>query len=617
MWTFLRLLALSALASFSAHCEAEAQVPTQRLHAIAIHGEPKYGPDFKRLDYVKPDAPKGGEVILGSPGQFRTYDTLNGFTLKGVPAAGLGLIYNTLLTGTGDDPEGRYGMVAESLEVPEDRSWVVFTLRPEARFHDGKPITAGDVVWTFETLMTKGNPQYRIMLADVDKAERLDDRHVKFTFKVAGNRELPGLVGSISILPKHYWEGRDFERTTLEPPLGSGPYRIDAIDRGRSISYRRVDDYWADTLPIMVGRYNFGIIRYDYYRDLQIDFEAFKGGSIDFREEYVAKDWATAYDTPALRAGLIKRDEIPNQNPGRTQGFVYNMRRPLFQDHRVRQALGYAFDFEWMNKTLFYGTYVRVDSYWSNSELAATGLPQGDELAILERYRGRIPDEVFAKEYRPPVTDGSGNLRDNVREALKLLGEAGWQIKGGKLVNAKGEPFQFEIFYLQAGLERIILPFAKNLERLGITANPRLVDSAQYENRLQDFDFDMMIGGAGMPLSPGVEQRALWSSESANTRGSANLGGVRDPVVDELVQLVIDAPDRKSLIQRTRALDRVLLWGFYMIPQYTVPTFRIAYWDKFARPLTPPKYGVGFLDTWWVDADKAASLEQRKAAMKN
>lgn len=610
-------VALAVLAWSIAASEAAAQTSTRRLHAIAIHGEPKYGPDFKHLDYVNPDAPRGGQVTLGSPGQFRTYDSLNAFILKGVPAAGLGLMYNTLMTSTGDDPEGKYGLVAESLEVPDDRSWVTFKIRPEARFHDGKPITAADVAWTFETLMTKGNPQYRFMFADVEKAEAIDERQVKFTFKVANNRELPGTVGGLPILPRHYWEGRDFEKTTLDPPLGSGPYRIDSLDQGRSITYRRVEDYWADKLPIMVGRYNFGTIRYDYYRDLTVDFEAFKGGTIDFREEYTAKDWALSYDTPAARAGLIKRDEPRSENPGRAQGFVFNTRKPLFQDRRVRQALGYAFDFEWLNKTLFYDSYVRVNSYWSYSELASTGLPEGDERAILETYRGRVPDEVFTKEYKPPVTDGSGSLREGIREALRLLKEAGWETKGGKLTNAKGEPFQFEIFYLQAGLDRIILPFTKNLERLGIVANVRLVDSAQYEARLRNFDFDMMIGGAGQSLSPGNEQRDLWTSAAAKTPGSANLGGVSDPAIDELVQLVIAAPDRKTLVARTRALDRVLLWGFYMIPQYTVRTFRIAYWDKFDRPATRPKYAVGFLDTWWIDPAKAASLDARKSAMKN
>ncbi|MBI1778492.1 MAG: ABC transporter substrate-binding protein [Proteobacteria bacterium] len=616
-------LMLAAQAWLAPYDPAEAQPATHTAHAIAIHGEPKYGPDFRHLDYVNPDAPKGGEVILGAPGAFRTFDSLNPFILRGVSAGGLlhlddtlSWTYDTLTVPTWDDPEGQYGLVAASIEVPEDRSWVVFTLRPEARFHDGRPITAADVAWTFETLISKGHPQYRLLLADVDKAEAIDDRHVKFTFKVANNRELPIRVGGLAVLPKHYWQGRDFEKTTLEPPLGSGPYRIEAVEPGRSIRYRRVEDYWGRNLPINVGRFNFGVIRYDYYRDPSIEFEAFKTGALDYRREYTSKDWATGYEVPALRAGLLKRDEIKNQNPGRAQGFLFNTRRPVFQDRRVRQALGYAFDFEWMNKTLFYGIYARVTSYWSNSELAAAGLPKGAELALLERYRGRIADEVFAREYKPPQTDGSGNMRENVREALKLLSDAGWLIKGGKLVNAKGEPFQFEILYVQSGLERLILPFVKNLERLGIQANARLVDSAQYQKRVEDFDFDMVVLGPTPTLSPGNDQRDLWSSAAADTPGSANYGGVKDPVIDELVELVIAAPDRDALIQRTRALDRVLLWSFYMVPQYYGPSYLIAYWDKFGRPPIPPKYGVGF-ETWWVDAAKAANLEQRKAAMKN
>ncbi|MBI1778491.1 MAG: ABC transporter substrate-binding protein [Proteobacteria bacterium] len=606
-------LAFAALALCLAG-EAHAQAPTQTLHAISIHGTPKYGSDFKQLDYVNPDAPRGGEVILGAPG---TYDSLNPFILKGVPAAGAGSIYDSLMTRSGDDPESDYGLVAESIEVPDDRSWALFTLRPEARFHDGTPITAADVVWTLETLKSKGSPHYRSYYADVDKAEALDDRRVKYTFNVANNRELPGIVGELPILPRHYWQSRDFEKTTLEPPLGSGPYRIEAVDPGRSIRLRRVEDYWGNRLPINVGRYNFGLLRYEYYRDPSIAFEAFKAGAIDFRREVSSKDWATGYDLPAARAGLILRDHVRTLNPNRPQVLVFNTRRPLFQDRRVRQALGYAFDFEWMNKNLFYGIYGRPASYWPNSGLAATGLPQDEELAILERYRGRVPEEVFTREFKLPTTDGSGNLRDNVREALKLLGEAGWLIKNGKLTNTKGEAFQFEILYAQPGLDRIILPFAKNLERLGVTASVRLVDVAQFENRTDAFDYDMIIGGPAQSASPGNEQRDFWSSTAADTRGSRNESGVKDPVVDELIDLVIAAGDRKSLVQRTHALDRVLLWGFYMIPQLYDPTTRIAYWDKFGRPPTAPAYGIGFADTWWVDAAKAASLAERKAAVKN
>ncbi|MBI1778489.1 MAG: ABC transporter substrate-binding protein [Proteobacteria bacterium] len=607
-------LVLGALLVLAQPGTGLAQAPTRTLHAFATHGEPLYGPEFKHLNYVNPQAPRGGEVTLGAP---PTFDNLNPFILKGVSAPGLGLINDTLLAGTADDPEGLYGLVAESLEVPDDRSWVIFTLRQEARFHDGRPMTPADVVWSFDTLMTKGHPQYRTLYADVANAAALDGRRVKFTFKVANNRELPGLVGGVPVLSKHYWDGRDFEKTTLDPPLGSGPYRIEAVDPGRSIRYRRVEDYWGDRLPINAGRHNFGAISFESYRELSIEFEAFKAGAIDYRREYQSKDWATGYDVPAVKAGIIKRDEVMNQNPLPTQAFTYNARRALFQDRRVRQALGYAYDFEWMNKTLFYGLYIRISSYWTNSELAATGLPAGEEREILERYRGRVPEEVFTREYKPPATDGSGNIRDNLREALKLLHEAGWDIKANKLVNAKGDPFRFEILYAQAGLERVILPFTKNLERLGITATARFVDSAQYQNRADAFDYDMIIGGYAQSLAPGNEQRDFWTSASADIRGSANESGVKDPVVDELVQLVISAPDRKSLIQRARALDRVLLWGFYMTPLYYGPSFLIAYWDKFGRPPTPPKYTDGFIDTWWIDQTKASSLAERKAAMKN
>jgi microcin C transport system substrate-binding protein len=586
---------------------------TQPMPAISIHGQPKYPPGFTRLDYVNPDAAKGGDVTLGTIG---TFDSLNPFILKGVTAAGAGSIYETLMTRAGDDPESDYGLVAESIEVPADRSWAIFTLRPEARFHDGVPITAADLVWTFETLISKGAPHYRTYYADVDKAEALSERRVKFTFKVAGNRELPGIVGELPILPKHYWEGRDFEKTTLEPPLGSGPYRIETVDPGRSIRLRRVEDYWGAKLPINIGRSNFGSLRYVYYRDTSIVFEAFKAGEIDWRIESNSKDWATGYDFPAARAGLVERDHIRTLNPNRPQLFVYNLRRPQFQDRRLRQALGYAFDFEWMNKNLFYGQYAQPASYWPNSELAASGLPKGEELKILERYRGRVPEEVFTKEYTLPTTDGSGNLRDNVREALRLLAEAGWQVKDGKLVSAKGEPLQFEILYASAGIERVILPFVKNLERLGVKATPRLVDVAQFQNRVDDFDFDMIIGGWPQSASPGNEQRDFWGSASADTKGGRNEGGIKDPVVDELIELVIAAPDRPSLVERTHALDRVLLWGYYAIPQIYDPSFRVAYWDKFGRPPKPPGYTTGF-DSWWVDPAKAASLDARKAQVKN
>ena len=584
------------------------------VHGISIHGEPKYPAGFPHLDYVNPNAPKGGEVVLGAP---RTFDSLHPFILKGISAAGLGMIYETLTTGAGDDPDGAYGLIAETIEVADDRSWVVFNLRPEARFNDGHPITAEDVVWTFQTLTTKGHPQYKARYADVTKVEKLGERRVKFTFKDGTNRELPVIMGGLVVLPKHYWQDRDFERASLDPPLGSGQYRIANVDPGRSISYQRVKDYWGAKLPINVGRYNFDEIRYDYYRDMTVEFEAFKAGKIDFKREYTARDWATGYDVPPVRAGLIKKDQIRNENPARAQGLVFNTRRPIFQDRRVREALGFAFDFEWLNKTIAYGLYTRLDSYFPNSEFAAKGLPTGDELEILNRYRGKVPDEVFTKEFKPPVTDGSGNPRDNIRQGLELLKQAGWTVKGGKLVNAAGQPFEFELIYAQAGLERWIQPFFKNLERFGITAKPRLIDTAQFQNRTDAFDYDMIIGGNQQSLSPGTEQREMWGSKAAGDVGSLNESGVRDPVVDELVELVIASADRKQLVQRVRALDRVLLWGHYMIPQLYQANIPIAYWDKFARPPKPPKYTLGFMDTWWVDTAKAAALDQKRAALKN
>ena len=606
------LFAFALIAPMMIACGAGAQ--TRTLHAIAIHGEPKYGPDFKHLEYVNPNAPRGGEVILSAAG---TFDTLNPFILRGVPGAGAGSIYTSLMTRIGDDPESNYGLVAESIEVPADRSWAIFKMRPEAKWHDGKPMTPEDVVWTFDTLMTKGTPRYRSYYGDVAKAEAIDERRVKFTFKVANNKELPGIISEMPILPKHYWESRDFEKTTLEPPLGSGAYRIDVVEAARSVRLRRVDDWWGDKLPINVGRHNFGVIRYEYYRDGAVAFEAFKAGAFDLRLENQLKDWATGYDIPQVKSGLIKREVFKTQNPARPQGFVFNTRRPLFQDRRVREALGYAFDFEWMNKTLWYELVGKPESYWPNSELGSRGLPEGEEKQILERYRGRVPDEVFTKPFSTPTTDGSGNLRDNVRAGLRLLGQAGWTIKNGKLTNAKGETFQFEIVSAQPGIDRLVLPYVKNLERFGITANLRIIDSAQYSNRVDDFDFDMILGVPQQSSNPGNEQREYWGSAAAGTRGSNNSPGIKDPVIDELIELVIAAPDRASLVQRTRALDRVLLWGFYMVPQLYTPGSFLAYWDKFGRPDKAPTYALGFADTWWVDPAKASTLEQRKASMKN
>jgi microcin C transport system substrate-binding protein len=578
-------------------------------HGVSLFGDLKYGPDFEHFDYVNPDAPKDGTMRRSAIG---TFDTLNPFVIKGIPASGVGEVFDTLAVRSEDEPSSIYGLVAENIELAPDKLSVLYTLRKEARFHDGSPMTPDDVVWTFEILRAKGQPHYRSYYGDVTKVEKEGERGIRFYFKSAENRELPQILGEMPVLSKAYWAGRDFEKTTLDPPLGSGPYKIESLDPGRSITYRRVADYWAADLPVNKGRYNVDVIRYDYYRDTTIALEAFKAGQYDVRSEISSKNWATGYDSPALRAGLIKKEEIPNELPSGMQGFGYNLRRPLFQDPRVREALAYAFDFEWSNKELFYGAYTRTRSYFDNSELAATGVPQGEELKILEKFRGRIPDAVFTTEYDPPKYDGSGNIRDGLRAALKLLKQAGWTFKDEKLVNDEtGQPFEFEILLVQPEFERIVLPFKKNLERMGINARVRTIDPAQYQKRMETFDYDMTVVGFGESLSPGNEQREFWGSQAADEQGSGNLLGIKNTIIDELIEELIRAPDRPSLVAHTRALDRVLQYGYYVIPNYHLSAFRVAYWDKFRRPAISPKYAVG-LDTWWIDPGAEQSVEAKK-----
>ena len=576
---------------------------------MSLFGDLKYPPDFTHFDYANPGAPKGGTMRLSAIG---TFDTLNPYVIKGVSAAGIGQIFDTLMVASEDEPGSEYGLVADKIESAPDRLSVLYTIRKEARFHDGTPMTPEDVVWTFETLRAKGQPMYRSYYADVTKVQKEGERGVRFFFKSADNRELPQILGQMPVLSKAYWSGRDFEKTTLDPPLGSGPYKIESVDPGRSINYRRVPDYWAADLPVNKGRNNVDVIRYDYYRDGTIALEAFKAGQYEVRRENSSKSWATGYDSPALRQGLIKKEQIPNGLPSGMQGLGYNLRRPLFQDARVRDALGYAFDFEWSNKNLFYGLYSRTRSYFDNSELAATGVPQGEELKILEPFRGKIPDEVFTKEYDPPKYDGSGNIRDGLRAALKLLKEAGWTFKGERLVNDEtGQPFEFEILLDDPAYERIVLPFTKNLERMGIAARVRTVDVAQYEKRMETFDFDMAVALFPQSLSPGNEQREFFGSQAADEQGSRNILGIKNPVIDELVEQLIKAPDRASLVAHTRALDRVLQYGYYVVPQFHLGAFWVAYWDKFHRPQIAAKYGLGF-DTWWVDIAAEQSVEAKK-----
>ncbi|MBF0249776.1 MAG: ABC transporter substrate-binding protein [Alphaproteobacteria bacterium] len=578
-------------------------------HGLAMHGTVKYGPDFKHFDYVNPDAPKGGTIRYGAEASF---DSLNGFIAKGESAAGLGMLYDSLLASSADEPFSAYGLLAERFEMPDDRSWVTFHLRPEARWHDGKPVTAEDVKWTFETLTTKGDPSYRFYYADVDRVEVVDERTVTFVFKPTENRELPLIVGQMSILPKHYWDGRDFERTTLEPPLGSGAYRIATFEAGQFIEYERVGDYWGRGVPVNVGMNNFARIRYDYFRDANVLVEGFKGGVIDFRAENNSKIWATGYDMPEIERGMLKKETIGHQRPQGMQGYVFNTRRDQFNDPRVRQALAHAFDFEWSNKNLFYGQYTRSRSYFDNSELAATGLPSAAELEILEPYRGRVPDDVFTKAYAPPATDGDGRIRANLKIADDLLKAAGWTIKGKDRVNeTTGQTLAFEILLVSPAFERITLPYVKNLERLGVQARVRTIDSAQYIERVRTFDFDMLVTSWGQSLSPGNEQRNFWGSSSAVEPGGRNYAGIRDAVVDELVEKVISAPDREALVNRVRALDRVLQWGHYVVPHWHIPYDRVIYWNKFSRPETVPMQGAQ-IGAWWYDETKAQALAKAR-----
>jgi len=583
-------------------------------HALAMSGEPKYPADFKHFEYADPSAPKGGEVKMGTIG---TFDSLNPFIIRGVAAAGTGLMYDSLTDQSLDEPFTQYGLVAQKIELPEDRSWVIYHINPEAKFHDNAPITAADVVFSFELLMDKGDPLYAKYYADIQKVEALDGLRVKFDLGDKPNPELALIIGQLPVLPKHYWQNRDFTKPGLEIPVGSGPYKIQAFKPGRSITYIRHESYWAKDHPVNKGRHNFAKRTYDYYRDPTVALHAFKAGEFDFRQENISRAWATAYTGPPFDDGFIIKELIDNDVNQGMQCFVYNTRRSLFKDRRVRQALAYAFDFEWTNKNLFFGQYTRSKSFFSNSELASSGLPAAGELKILENYRDRLPGEVFEKTYQPPATDGSGNIRGNIRSALRLLKQAGWGIQGKRLVNQKtGQAFRFEILLYESSFERVVLPFKRNLARLGIEADIRVVDTAQYINRRRDFDFDMMIATFGQSESPGNEQREYWGSSAADIPGTRNYAGIKNPVVDEMIEQIISAPNRKQLVLATRALDRVLLWEHIVIPQWHIAKYRVAYWNKFSRPQTIPRYSLGF-DTWWIDPSKNAKLLDYKKKLKN
>ena len=577
------------------------------VHGQAMHGAPKYAAGFTHFDYANPQAAKGGSIHLSAIG---TFDSLNPHILKGIPAAAISQVFQTLTSDSSDEAFSQYGDIAISIEVADDKTWVAYQLHPQARWHDGKPITADDVVFSFDILKSKGHPFYRTYFGGVKRAEKLAERHVKFHFSDAENAELRMIMGQLPVLPKHYYENKEFDKTTLEPPLGSGPYRVLELDAGRSITYERVKDWWAQDLAVNRGRFNFDRIRYDYYRDGTVALEAFKSGNYDFRQETNSKLWATGYAGPPFKRGDIITALIAHERPTGMQAFVFNTRRAPFDNIKLRQALAYAFDFEWTNKNLFYGQYTRSTSYFSNSELASTGTPSARETQILEPYRAQLRKEVFTSAYQPPSSSGTDGLRSNLRRALKILQEAGFEVRDKLLVDAAtGKQLSFEILLVEPAFERVVLPFRANLERLGATVTVRTVDPSQYQKRVDAFEFDMVIGSFGQSLSPGNEQRDFWGSASADIAGSRNIIGIKDKVVDALIELIITAPDRQELIERTRALDRVLLSGHYVIPNWHIRSFRVAYWNKFSRPPATPKYALGF-DTWWFDSDKAAKLSK-------
>lgn len=569
-------------------------------HGISyFFSEPlKYPADFKHFDYVNPNAPKGGDVRLAAIG---TYDSLNPFLLKGVAAEGLGMIYDTLLMSSADEASAAYGLLAKTVEVPEKGGWVIFNLRTNARWHDGKPVTADDVVFSFNTLKEKGHPYYQAYYRDVEKVEALGKYKVKFTFSDPKNRELPLIVGQLPILPKHYYKTHDFTKAGLDIPLSSGPYRVASFDAGRSITYARVKDYWAKNLPVNVGRYNYDTIRYDYYRDMTVAVEALKAGEYDFRQENISKVWANAYNIPQVKDGRMVKEELPDGNPTGMQCFVFNIRKEKFQNRLFREAMSYAYDFEWANEQLFYGAYTRNRSFFGNSVYEEKGVPSTAELKLLDPFRKELPQEVFTKEYDPPKTDGSGLDRKNLIKARDLLKQAGYFLRNMKLIDPKtNQPVTIEFLLVSPSFERVVAPYIKNLKKLGIDAHIRTVDSSQYIKRMENFDFDMAINWFTESAAPGNEQIDYWHSSKADVPGSKNIIGIKNPAVDAMVEKIITANTKPDLVAATRALDRILSWNFYVIPQWHSRTYRLIYWNKFKRPKITPPYSNGFIDTWWV-----------------
>ena len=611
---------LATAAGVSLAGKARAETTTGDLvwrHGLSMFGNLKYPADFKRYDYVNADAPSGGMIRQSAPGTFDNFNiVIDG--LKGSLAGGVNLIYETLMVEPSDEVASMYCALAEQVTHPDDRSLVKFRLRKDARWHDGMPVTADDVVYSFDVFKQHSAMQ-RAYYRHVAKAEKTGDNEITFTFDAPGNRELPSIVGQLMVLPKHWWEGtdlqgrkRDVTATTLEIPLGSGPYRVKEFSAGRSLTLERVRDYWGAKIPVNVGQNNFDLIRYDYFRDDTISLEAFKADQLDWINERSANAWATRYDFPAVRENRVIKQKFTVANVGRMQGYVFNLRRPLFADVRLRRAFNYAYDFEEMNRQLSFGEYQRDKSYFDGTELASSGLPEGQELQILETVRDKVPPDVFTKPYQNPVGGNPEAVRSNLREAIRLLKDAGFEIRDTKLVGPDGKPVSVEFLSQDPAEERGILFYKPNLERLGLTVNVRTVDDVQYQNRLRNFDFDIVTNLWPQSLSPGNEQRDFFGSQAADRPGAQNIGGIKNPAVDALIERIIFAKDRDELVASCKAMDRVLLWNFYLVPQFVVNYQRSARWDRFSHFEPLPKYGItGFPTLWWWDAEKAAKTGGR------
>ncbi len=610
--TILKLASVAPLTKIAGVSVASAQ-DRQFRHALTLFDDIKYGPDFKNFDYVNPAAPKGGKVRISVVGSF---DNLNPYTFKG--ETGPAVSNETLLTSSLDEPSTEYGLVAESVWFPDDWSSVVYRLRPEARFHDGTPMSPEDVIWSMQALRDS-HPFYNSYYKNVTTVEKTGDREVTFTFSEKGNRELPLITGQLPVLPKHWWTGkdgngkaRDIKETTMEIPLGSGPYKAAEVKSGASVVLKRVEDYWGKGLPVNVGQDNFDAIEYIYFRDANVALEAFKGDQYDYRLESSSKNWATAFDFPAIRDGRCIKEEIHLRGVEGMQSFALNLRREKFQDVRVRKAFNYAFDFEWSNANLFYGQYTRSRSYFNNSEMEAKGLPSPEELKLLEPLRDQLPAEVFTTEYANPVSNNATERRKNLREASKLLAEAGWNVTqdGNKSVlkNARGERLEVEFLLDSPLFERIALPYQQQLELLGVGVKIKTVDGAQYERQTQTFEYDIIVGSWGQSLSPGNEQRDFWGSESADKKGSRNFVGIKNPAIDKLVDAVIFSKDRVGLTTACMALDRALIWNHYVVPHWYIPYERTARWDRFGKPDKLPDYAIGFPTIWWWDEEKAKKV---------